>query len=43
MFQKTQLTQMHEGTHHKKSAYTNGLPDDELTKIETCRRHQEFN
>jgi len=26
-----------------KTAYTNGLPDDEHKMFETCRRHQELN
>jgi hypothetical protein len=30
-------------TYHKKTAFKNGLPDDEHMMFETCRRHQELN
>ena len=30
-------------THHKKTARTNGLPDDEHMMFEICRRHEELN
>jgi hypothetical protein len=33
---------MHE-KHHKKTAYTNGLPGDENMIFETCVRQQELN
>jgi hypothetical protein len=29
--------------HAKKTACTNGLPDEEHMMFETCRRHEEFN